>query len=72
MSNVRQCLDQSGESGYSLEVVDVVKDPKAALEEGVFFTPTLLRVFPLPKKKVIGSLQDKQKTLAAVKLLQTM
>lgn len=51
---------------YRLEIVDLLKDPKRALADGVVVTPTLVRVKPLPVQRVIGNLSDEAEVLLAL------
>ena len=41
---------------YTIEVVDVLAEPGRALEDGIFMTPTLVRLWPRPHQKVVGTL----------------
>lgn len=43
-------------SDTDLEVIDVLKAPARAIEDGVFVTPTLIRVEPGPSARLIGDL----------------
>lgn len=43
---------------HEIEVVDVFREPQRALAEGIYMTPTLLRLEPAPIKKVVGTLSD--------------
>jgi circadian clock protein KaiB len=43
----------------ALDVIDVLHAPERALEDGVFVTPTLIRVSPAPEKRVIGNLRER-------------
>jgi circadian clock protein KaiB len=43
---------------YEIEIVDVFREPARALAEGIFMTPTLLRLDPAPIAKVVGTLSD--------------
>ena len=70
VKSVRESLTDLFSNRYLLEVVDVAKHPQAALDEGVYFTPTLLRALPEPKKKVVGNFSDKARVLQALQLLQ--
>lgn len=54
---------------YSLEVINVLEDPVVAIEDGVVATPTLVKVTPLPKKKVIGQLENAEKLLAELDIV---
>jgi len=43
---------------HSIEVVDVFREPERALADGIFMTPTLLRLMPSPLRKIVGTLSD--------------
>ena len=51
-----------------IEVVDVLKQPERALADGVFMTPTLVKILPLPVKRVVGTLSQAQTVLHALGL----
>jgi circadian clock protein KaiB len=53
---------------HAIEVVDVFIEPKRALEEGIFMTPTLVRVGPTPMPRVIGTLDDELAVLRAMRM----
>jgi circadian clock protein KaiB len=39
-----------------IEVVDVLRHPSRALDGGVMMTPTLVKLFPLPERRLVGTL----------------
>ncbi len=41
-----------------IEVVDVLVHPERALKDGIFMTPTLVKLGPLPVRKLVGTLSD--------------
>lgn len=41
---------------HTLEVVDVLQSPERALDDGIFVTPTVVRLTPAPQVSVIGAL----------------
>jgi circadian clock protein KaiB len=41
---------------HSIEIVDLFLQPERALEEGVFMTPTLVRLSPGPELRIVGTL----------------
>jgi len=43
---------------HEIEVIDVFKDPKRALAEGIRMTPTLVKLAPGPVRRIVGSLTD--------------
>jgi circadian clock protein KaiB len=50
---------------YEIEVVDVFKDPQRALADGIFMTPTLLKLAPPPTRRIVGTLSQTQVLLDA-------
>jgi circadian clock protein KaiB len=53
---------------YTIDIVDILKDPIRALSDGVLVTPALVRFSPLPVRRIIGDLSDKQAVLLALDL----
>jgi len=51
---------------YTLEVVDVLEDYQAALDDNVLVAPTLIIMAPPPPATIIGSLADTRKVLDAL------
>ncbi len=54
---------------HKIEVIDVFREPKRALAEGVFMTPTLVKLTPLPAQKIVGTLSETQTVLRALGLV---
>jgi circadian clock protein KaiB len=44
--------------GVEIEVIDVLKHPGRAAEDGVVATPLVIRTSPLPPRQYVGSLED--------------
>ena len=53
---------------HEIEVVDLFKDPKRALVDGIFMTPTLLKLAPSPVRMIVGTLSQTQIVLQALGL----
>lgn len=51
---------------HDIEIIDVVGDPGRALADGVFLTPALVRVAPLPKRVIVGNLTDTRAVLSTL------
>jgi circadian clock protein KaiB len=43
---------------HEIEIVDVFEEPRRALAEGIFMTPTLINLTPKPVKKIVGTLSQ--------------
>jgi circadian clock protein KaiB len=64
-----QALCQSHLSGrHEIEIVDVFKEPQRAILEGIRMTPTLLRLAPLPVRRIVGTLMDTKRVLETLGL----
>lgn len=53
---------------HEIEVVDVFREPKRALAEGIFMTPTLVVLTPPPVRRIVGTLSQAQTMLLALGL----
>lgn len=42
-----------------VEIVDVLRVPERGLRDGVLVTPMLVRVSPIPERRILGNLSDK-------------
>ena len=53
---------------YEIEIVDVFRDPKRALADRIFMTPTLVRLAPAPVLRIVGTLSHTLSVLQALGL----
>ena len=53
---------------HEIEVVDVFREPKRALADGIFMTPTLVKLAPLPVRTIVGTLSQTLTVLQALGL----
>lgn len=51
---------------HEIEIVDVFKEPARALADGIFLTPTLVKLAPSPAKKIVGTLSQRETVLQAL------
>src|SRR5689334_21661519 len=60
VANTRAFCDEHFASGYDLEIVDLLTKSQSAgaLADGIVVTPTLIRLRPLPVRRLIGNLSD--------------
>jgi len=66
IENARRIFDESCSEFFELEIIDLYKQPEAALSHHVVFTPSLVKSLPLPKKILIGNLADSEKVIKAL------
>lgn len=53
---------------YDLEVIDLYQNPVLAKGEQIIAAPTLIKQLPLPLRKIIGNMADKDKVLVGLDL----
>jgi circadian clock protein KaiB len=53
---------------HEIEVVDAFRESKRALADGIFMTPTLLKLAPNPPRRIVGTLSQTQPVLQALGL----
>lgn len=70
ISNLRRVLETEFKDSYTLQVIDVLKDPLVAENDRILATPTLIRLTPLPSRRVIGDLSDRNKVISGLELVQ--
>lgn len=63
---IKRFCEQFLKGRYLLEVVDVYQQPALAEEERILATPTLVRMSPLPLRRIVGNLSDPQRLQAGL------
>ena len=66
IANVKAICDAHFAATHDLEIVDLLEHPARGLADGIIVTPTLLKLHPLPMRRVIGSLSDTDQVLLAL------
>jgi circadian clock protein KaiB len=69
LGNLHRICDRYLLTRHVIEVVDVFLDPKRALADGIFMTPALVMLFPLPSRRIIGTLSQTQTVLQSLGLV---
>ena len=68
IANLRTVRELHPALVVALEIIDVLILPERALEDGVLVTPMLVRLEPLPERRVLGSLRDRPLLLSVLGL----
>lgn len=58
VQNVRQVCESELAGHYSLEVVDIYKEPRRAMEDQIIAIPTLIKQAPGLVRRMIGDLSE--------------
>lgn len=68
IANLERICAEELPGQYTVEVIDLRKDPKLARQHGIVAIPTLVRELPVPLRKLIGDLSDTGKVLVNLKI----
>ena len=59
LANLSEFCAEFMPNRYEIEVIDVTRDQTRALKDGILMTPTLIKLYPSPRRKIVGSLSQK-------------
>jgi circadian clock protein KaiB len=68
ITNVRKICEEELAGRCDLEVIDVYQQPTLAKGEQIIAAPTLLKKLPLPLRRFIGDMADKEQILVGLDL----
>jgi circadian clock protein KaiB len=63
LTNLKKICEKHLANEYSIEIIDLVRNPQLARTDQIFAIPTLVRNLPTPIKKIIGDLSNTEKVL---------
>jgi circadian clock protein KaiB len=66
LSNLKRICETHLKGEYSIEVVDLLRNPKLAAGDQILAVPTLVRKLPTPIKKIIGDLSNVERVLVGL------
>jgi circadian clock protein KaiB len=68
IANIQAVCRQYLPDRYDLEVIDIYKHPQLASGEQIVATPTLIKKLPLPLRRMVGDLSNKERVLFGLDL----
>ena len=68
LKNLTKYCREHLEGQYTIEIVDLLVNPKLAEGDQIFAIPTLVRKFPEPIRKIIGDLSNEEKVLVGLNI----
>src|SRR5512133_2610612 len=68
ITNLKKICEEYLEERYELEVIDLYKNPGLAKGEQIIAAPTLIKQLPLPFRRIIGDMSNKEKVLFGLDL----
>lgn len=63
IENIKRLCDEHLKNTFQLEIIDLYKHPEVASVQQIVFSPSLVKLAPLPKKTLIGNFSDPEKVI---------
>ena len=68
LANLKKICQEHIGDRYSIEVIDLLKNPQLAKGDQILAVPTLVRKLPEPVRKIIGDLSNTERVLVGLDL----
>jgi circadian clock protein KaiB len=66
LANLRKIAEEHLKDKYTIEVIDLLKNPQLAAGDQILAIPTLVRKLPEPIKKIVGDLSKTDRVLVGL------
>ena len=67
-ANLKKICEEHLANRYSIEVIDLSKQPQLAVNDQIVALPTLVRKLPEPIKRIIGDLSNLERVMVGMDL----
>lgn len=68
IQNITRLCEENLKDRYDLQIIDIYQQPTLAAGEQIIAAPTLIKKLPLPLRRFIGNLADREKILVGLDL----
>jgi circadian clock protein KaiB len=68
ISAIRKLCEEYLKGRYDLKVIDIYQQPTQAGDAQIIAAPTLVKEFPLPPKRLVGNLSNREKVIVGLNL----
>jgi len=68
IANIKNICEEYLKGRYELEVVDLYQNPLLTIGEQIIAVPTLIKKLPLPLRRIVGDMSDKDRVLVGLDL----
>ena len=68
IENLRRACEEHNPGRYQIEVVDLLENPRLAVQDQILAVPTVVRKLPAPIKKIVGDLSDTDRLLVGLQV----
>jgi circadian clock protein KaiB len=67
-ANLKTLCEKHLKGRYTIEVIDLTRNPQLAAGDQIVAIPTLVRRLPEPLRRIVGDLRDTERTLVGLQL----
>src|SRR5690242_10694795 len=68
LQNITKYCNEHLAGKYTIEIIDLLKNPQLAEGDQIFAIPTLVRKVPEPIRKIIGDLSNEERVLVGLNI----
>jgi len=68
LANLKKICKEHLEGRYTIDIIDLLENPKLAQGDQILAIPTLVRKLPEPVRKIIGDLSNTERVLVGLDL----
>ena len=68
LKNIEKYAEEHLKGLYSIEIIDLLVNPRLAENDQILAVPTLVRKLPEPIRKIIGDLSNEEKVLVGLNI----
>lgn len=68
IENITNICEENLKGRYDLQIIDIYQNPTLAAGEQIIAAPTLIKKLPLPLRRFIGNIANKEKILVGLDL----
>jgi circadian clock protein KaiB len=69
IKNLQAICDEYLDGRYELDVIDIYQQPDLTKGEQIIAAPTLIKTLPLPIRRLVGDMSDRERVLLGLDLL---
>jgi circadian clock protein KaiB len=71
VKNLQAICDEYLKGRYDLEVIDIYQQPALTKGEQIVAAPTLIKKLPLPMRRIIGDMSNRERVLLGLDLIRS-
>jgi circadian clock protein KaiB len=68
IANIKEICEEHLKGRYDLQVIEIYQQPVLTEGEQIIAVPTLIKKLPLPLRRIIGDLSDRERVLIGLDL----